>query len=175
MRSQKDQVWYHVDVNSAYLSWTAAYRVCILGEDLDLRDLPSVIGGSEAERHGIVLAKNQIVKRLGIKTGEVIWQAKQKYPGLVTVPPHMEDYIFASKKVHAIYNRFTSFIEPYGIDEVWLDVTGSTHLFGNSEKVAHQIKEMIKDELGLTVSVGVSFTKTFVFEYTQYDLIKCYN
>ncbi|KKI49802.1 DNA polymerase Y family protein [Christensenella hongkongensis] len=149
-----ERIILHSDLNNFYASVE-----CMI--DPGLKNVPLAVCGSKEERHGIVLAKNQIAKRLGIKTGEVIWQAKQKYPGLVTVSPHMEDYIFASKKVHAIYNRFTSFIEPYGIDEAWLDVTGSTHLFGNGEEIAHQIKETIKDELGLTVSVGVSFTKTF--------------
>lgn len=100
MRSQEDQVWYHVDVNSAYLSWTAAYRVCILGEDLDLRDIPSVIGGSEAERHGIVLAKSGSAKRYGIRTGETLAEARCKCPGLVIVPPDYSLYVGCSKALY---------------------------------------------------------------------------
>lgn len=144
----------HSDINNFYASVECMF-------DPRLRDVPLAVCGSSDERHGIVLAKNQIAKHLGVKTGEVIWQAKQKCPDMVVVPPHMDEYIHLSRRVQEIYNRYTSLIEPYGIDEAWLDVTGSTHLFGTGEEIAHQIKETIKYELGLTVSVGVSFTKTF--------------
>lgn len=144
----------HSDLNNFYASVE-----CMLNPAL--RDVPLAVCGSQSDRHGIVLAKNQIAKKAGIKTGEVIWKAKQKIDGLVVVPPHMDDYITASKKVHEIYNRYTSLIEPYGIDEAWLDVTGSRGLFGTGEEIAHDIKKTVKLELGLTVSIGVSFTKIF--------------
>ena len=125
MRSQEDQVWYHVDVNSAYLSWTAAYRVCILGEDLDLRDIPSVIGGSEAERHGIVLAKSGSAKRYGIRTGETLAEARCKCPGLVIVPPDYSLYVGCSKALVELLKKYFPHVHQYSIDEAFCRVEGT--------------------------------------------------
>ena len=122
MRSQEDQVWYHVDVNSAYLSWTAAYRVCILGEDLDLRDLPSVIGGSEAERHGIVLAKSSSAKGYGIRTGETLAEARCKCPGLVIVPPDYSLYVSCSSALVELLKKYFPYVHQYSIDEAFCQV-----------------------------------------------------
>lgn len=134
MRSQKDQVWYHVDVNSAYLSWTAAYRVCILGEDLDLRDLPSVIGGSEAERHGIVLAKSSSAKGYGIRTGETLAEARCKCPGLVIVPPDYSLYVSCSSALVELLKKYFPYVHQYSIDEAFCQVEG-TKLMGNAHSV----------------------------------------
>lgn len=127
----------------------------------ELKNVPMAVCGSVEDRSGIVLAKNELAKKMGVKTAEVIWQAKRKCPDLVCVKPHMSKYIEMSKKVFDIYCEYTDLVEPFGIDECWLDVTGSSLLFGSAEEIAFTIKERIKSELGLTISVGVSFTKTF--------------
>jgi DNA polymerase-4 len=108
-----------------------------------------------------VLAKNEIAKSYGVKTAEAIWQAKQKCPDLITLPPDYEKYEQFSRAAKAIYEKYTDKIEPFGIDECWLDVTGSTMLFGTGEEIAHKIRREIKETLGITVSVGVSFNKIF--------------
>lgn len=123
--------------------------------------MPVAVCGSKEERHGIVLAKNEIAKKFGIKTAETINEAKAKCPNLVMLPPIYDKYNEYSKKAHKIYERYTDIIEPFGIDECWLDVTGSTVLFGSGEQIAHKIKEDIKNELGITASIGVSFNKIF--------------
>ncbi len=125
------------------------------------RDVPMAVCGSAAERHGIVLAKNEKAKKFGVKTAEAIWEAQRKCPDLVIAPPHYDDYVFYSKKVRAVYEEYTDRVEPFGMDECWLDVTGSSLLFGGGKKIAYEIKERIKKEFGLTISVGVSFNKVF--------------
>ena len=159
MRSQKEQVWYHVDVNSAYLSWTAAYRVCILGEDLDLRDLPSVIGGSEAERHGIVLAKSSSAKGYGIRTGETLAEARCKCPGLVIVPPDYSLHVSCSSALVELLKKYFPYVHQYSIDEAFCQVEGTMGLWGTHTAFAHQLKEEIRRELGFTVNIGVSDSK----------------
>jgi DNA polymerase-4 len=126
-----------------------------------LKDKYVAVCGSQEDRHGIVLAKNYPAKYKGVKTGEPIWQAKQKCPDLVIVPPNYEEYLKYSKLTKEIYYRFTDQIEPFGMDECWLDVTGSTELFGSGYEIAYKIKEAVKAELGLTVSIGVSYNKIF--------------
>lgn len=126
-----------------------------------LKDFPIAVCGSVEERKGIVLAKNELAKAFGVKTGEAIWQAKRKCPALLTVPPHFKAYKEASARAFEIYTRFTDRIEPFGIDECWLDVTGSERLFGSGEEIAYKIKETVKSEMGITLSVGVSFNKVF--------------
>ncbi len=127
----------------------------------ELRNKPVAVCGEVEERHGIVLAKNYVAKAFGVSTGEAIWQAKQKCKDLVIVHPHYDEYMKFSRLAREIYGRYTDLIEPFGMDECWLDVTGSTHLFGDGETIANQIRETIKLELGLTISVGVSFNKIF--------------
>lgn len=117
--------------------------------------------GSKEDRHGIVLAKNQKAKEMGVKTAEAIWQAQAKCPGLVVVSPHFDEYRKYSKIVKDIYRRYTDLIEPFGLDECWLDVTGSRMLFGSGVEIAERIRKEVKEEVGLTVSVGVSFNKVF--------------
>ena len=125
------------------------------------RDVPMAVCGSAEERHGIVLAKNEKAKKFGVKTAEAIWEAQRKCPDLVIAAPHYDDYVFYSKKVRAVYEEYTDRVEPFGMDECWLDVTGSSLLFGGGKKIAYEIKERIKKEFGLTISVGVSFNKVF--------------
>lgn len=129
--------------------------------DSVLKNYPVAVCDSVEERHGIVLAKNYAAKAFGIKTGDAVWQAKQKCRNLVVVPPHFEEYIKYSKLARNVYQRYTDQVESYGIDECWLDISGTDYTFGSPEKVANDIRETIKFELGLTISVGVSFNKIF--------------
>ena len=144
----------HCDMNNFYASVE-----CML--DPVLKKYPVAVCGSVEERHGIVLAKNYAAKAFGIKTGDAVWQAKQKCRNLVVVPPHFEEYIKYSKLARSVYSRYTDQVEPYGMDECWLDISGTDYTFGSPEKVANDIRETIKFELGLTISVGVSFNKVF--------------
>ena len=144
----------HSDCNNFYASVE-----CNL--DPALKEFPLAVCGSVEERHGIVLAKNYKAKAYDVKTGDAVWQAKQKCPGLVIVPPHYEEYIKYSKLAREIYSRYTNQVEPYGMDECWLDITGTEAIFGSAEKVANEIRETVKFELGITVSIGVSFNKIF--------------
>ena len=131
---------------------------CMLNPSL--RDKAVAVCGSVEERHGIVLAKNYAAKAFGVSTGEAIWQAKQKCPNLTIVEPHYEQYMKFSRKAREIYGRYTDLIEPYGMDECWLDVTGSRTM-GNGFEIADEIRRTITFELGLTISAGVSFNKIF--------------
>lgn len=149
-----DRIIIHCDCNSFFASVeTVAHP--------EYKNVPMAVCGSKEERHGVVLAKNELAKKSGVATGEVIWQAKQKCPALVVVPPHHQLYEEYSREVNRIYGDYTDMIEPFGIDESWLDVTGSTNLFGSGKKIADEIRHRIKTELGITVSAGVSFNKTF--------------
>jgi DNA polymerase-4 len=144
----------HSDLNSFYASVETML-------DPSLRSKAVAVCGSTQERHGIVLAKSDKAKKAGVKTGMVNWQAKQVCPELILVPPQYDEYIKYSKLVRAIYQRYTDKVEPYGMDECWLDVTGSQGLFGSAEEIAHEIRNTIREELGMTVSIGVSFNKVF--------------
>ncbi len=150
-----DRVIFHCDCNSFYASVELLSRP-------DLRDKPVAVCGDPASRHGIILAKNEPAKKFGVKTAETIWQAKKKCPELVLLPAHHKLYSQYSKKVNTIYERFTDLVEPFGLDENWLDVTGTLHLFGgDAVALADRIRTTVKEELGLTISVGVSFNKIF--------------
>ncbi len=142
----------HCDLNSFFASVE-------LKDKPELKGLPVAVGGSVEDRSGIILAKNELAKACGVKTAETIFEAKKKCPNLVILPPHYEKYVKASMAVREIYARYTDLVEPFGLDECWLDVSGSHILFGTSEEIAHKIKEDVKRETGLTISVGVSFTK----------------
>lgn len=132
---------------------------CMLNPEL--KDFPVAVCGDASKRHGIVLAKNYKAKAYGVMTGEAIWQAKNKCKNLVIVSPQYDEYIKYSKLAYKIYERYTDYIEPFGIDECWLDMTGTQKLFGSGYEVAYKIKETIKSELGLTISCGVSYNKIF--------------
>lgn len=144
----------HCDMNNFYASVE-----CMLNPQL--KGKPVAVGGDVENRHGIILAKNYEAKKYGVQTGEALWQAKQKCPNLLIVPPHYEEYLKYSRLAHSIYAEYTDLIEPYGMDEVWMDITGSTKLFGGGEKVANELRQRVRFELGLTISVGVSFCKVF--------------
>ena len=149
-----ERVILHCDCNSFFASVECAYNPA-------LKDVPVAVCGNPENRHGIILAKNEIAKKYGVNTAETIWQAKKKCPKLVLVPPHYNRYQEYSYAVNKIYEQYTDQIEPFGIDESWLDVTGSTKLFGSGEEIANKIREQVKNELGITISVGVSFNKIF--------------
>ena len=144
----------HVDMNNFYASVECLYRP-------EIRHLPVAVAGDPLNRHGIILAKNMIAKRLGVKTGEAIWEAKQKAPKLVTVPPDFAKYLKFSRLARDILYDYTDQIEAFGLDENWADVTGSLSIFGSAHDIAELIRKRVKDELGITVSIGVSFNKIF--------------
>jgi len=144
----------HVDLNNFYASVECLYNPGI-------RDKPVIVCGDAEARHGIVLAKNQIAKKAGVKTGDVIWEAKVKCPGLVQVPADFRKYLRFSRMARKIYADYTDQIESFGVDECWLDITGSVGLFGNGAALADTIRQRFKEELGLTCSVGVSWNKIF--------------
>lgn len=129
--------------------------------DPSLRNVPLAVCGSTEERHGIVLARNELAKKAGVKTGSANWEAREACPGLVTVPPHYDEYVKFSRLLKGIYRRYTADLEPFGMDECWLDVTEILHKYGSGFAVADEIRQTVKEELGLTVSVGVSFNKIF--------------
>lgn len=144
----------HSDMNSCYASIEAKLNP-------KLKNKAMAVCGDPKNRHGIILAKSQEAKIMGVKTGEAIWQAKIKCPNLILVPPHYEKYLEFSRKARKIYYSYTNRVEPFGLDECWLDVSESLKLFGSGEEIANEIRKRMKNELGITVSVGVSFNKVF--------------
>ena len=154
-----DRVILHVDANSAFLSWTAAYKVKVLGEELDIRDVPSVVAGDKASRHSIILAKSGPAKKYGIQTGEPLFQALEKCPDLVIVPPDYELYVEASRHFVQMLRQFSPVVEQYSIDEAWVDMTGTERLWGKPRLAAEQMRQRIWDELGFTVNIGISSNK----------------
>ena len=144
-----DRVILHSDCNNFYASVE-----CML--DSSLRGKCVAVGGSEEARHGIILAKNELAKRCGVQTGDTLWQARLKCPDIVIVPPHFDEYIAVSRAAREIYHDNTNQVEPFGLDEAWLDVTGE-----DGFSAASRISDRIKRELGITVSIGVSFNKVF--------------
>lgn len=156
--SEQDRIIFHIDVNSAFLSWEAAYRIKH-GETLDLRDIPAVVGGDPSTRHGIVLAKSIPAKKYKIQTGEPLFSAKLKCPNLVVVPPRYSLYIQCSSDMLKILQDYSPIIERFSIDEVFMDFTGMTRHFGPPVEAAYMIKDRIKKELGFTVNIGISCNK----------------
>ena len=151
----------HCDMNGFYASVELLDRP-------DLADKPMAVCGDPESRHGIILAKNEIAKGFGIVTAETIWQARKKCPDLQLVRPHHEKYKMYSKKINKIYLEYTDMVEPFSIDESWLDVTASLQLFGSGVEIGNQIRERVKRELGLTLSVGVSYNKIFAKMGSEY-------
>lgn len=152
------RIIFHIDVNSAFLSWTAADRLT-KGDTLDLRTIPSVVGGDSNSRHGIVLAKSTPAKKYGIVTGEPIGMALQKCPELVCVPPDFPLYSQNSKKMFELLGDYSDRIEQFSIDEGFLDYTGMERLLGPPLETAEKIRRQIREELGFTVNIGVSSNK----------------
>ncbi len=149
-----DRVILHCDCNGFFASVECALNP-------DLKKVPMAVGGSVEARHGIILAKNELAKQYNIQTAETIYSAKKKCPDLVIVPPHHDLYEEYSRRVNEIYLDYTDLVEKFGIDESWLDVTGSQRLFGSGEEIATTLRKRIREEIGITISVGVSFNKVF--------------
>lgn len=149
-----DRVILHCDMNGFFASV----------ELLDyphLRDVPMAVCGNSEHRHGIILAKNEIAKKYGVTTAETLWQARRKCPDLEIVPPHHDKYVHYSRLINKIYLEYTDMVEPFSVDESWLDVTASRRLFGTGSEIADTIRNRVKNELGLTLSAGVSYNKIF--------------
>lgn len=149
-----DRIILHSDCNNFFASVECVKRP-------EYKNIPFAVSGDGESRHGIILAKNDIAKGYGVKTAEPVWQAKRKCPSLVTVLPHYNLYEEYSEKINKIYIDYTDQVEKFSIDESWLDVTGSTRLFGDGKTIADMIRQRVKKELGISVSIGVSFNKVF--------------
>lgn len=149
-----DRTVLHCDCNCFFASVEMANHP-------EYRGVPLAVCGSVENRHGIVLAKNEAAKKFGIRTAETVFSAKKKCPGLVIAPPHYDQYLAYSARVGEIYKRYTDMIEPFGIDESWLDVSASRRAFGDGREIAERIRREVREEIGITVSVGVSFNKVF--------------
>lgn len=150
---------FHIDVNSAFLSWEAVFRLKFLGARTDLREIPSAVGGDSRLRHGIILAKSIPAGRYGIRTGETILEAKRKCAGLSLVPPNYSLYEKCSEAFMGLLKEYTPDVEQYSIDEAFMDMTGTQGLFGPAQEAAERIRERIREELGFTVNVGISTNK----------------
>lgn len=144
----------HSDMNNFYASVECRFHP-------EFRQKPIAVAGDPKERHGIVLAKNYEAKKFGVATGDPLWMARRKCPDILFTPPHYDRYIEFSRMAHEIYEDYTDQVESFGLDECWLDVTASTHLFGTGKEIADEIRGRIKSELGITASVGVSYNKIF--------------
>lgn len=147
-------LFVHLDMNNFYASVECQ-------NDPSLAGKPVAVAGSPEKRHGVVLAKNEIAKKFGVKTGDTVLEAAAKAPGIVFVPPHFDMYDKISKRMFGICNRYSCYVEPFGPDECWLDCTETVHLFGSGEDIANGLRANVKEELGITASAGVSFTKMF--------------
>ena len=154
-----ERIIFHIDVNSAFLSWTAAYRCSVLGEDFDLRDVPSVIATQKDSRRSIVLAKSMPAKKFGITTGEPLGMARDKCPELVVAEPDYALYLSASAKLMALLREVSPVVEQFSVDEAWVDMTGSQRLYGSPVLAAQWLKDRIHRELGFTVNIGISSNK----------------
>lgn len=154
-----DRLIFHIDVNSAFLSWEAVYRLHILGHKTDLREIPSAVGGDIKKRHGIILARSLPAKKFGVRTGDTLSDALRLCPELVVVPPHYDLYDTSSKAFMEILREYSPSVEQYSVDEAFCDMTGTAHLYGSAVVAANLIKDRIAHELGFTVNIGISTNK----------------
>ena len=154
-----ERIVFHVDANSAFLSWSAAYRVKVLGETEDLREVPSVVAGDKESRHSIILAKSGPAKKYGIQTGEPLFQALEKCPELKIIEPDYPLYVEASRHFVAMLKEFSPVVQQYSIDEAWVDMTGTERLWGSPRLAAEKMRQRINEELGFTVNIGISSNK----------------
>lgn len=157
-----DRIILHCDMDSFFASVE-------LLDYPELKEKPVAVCGNPKNRHGIILAKNTAAKKFKIRTAETVWQARKKCPDLILLPPHHYKYKEYSTRINEIYLRFTDMVEPFSVDESWLDVTASQHLFGSGKEIADTIRKTIKEELGLTVSIGVSYNKIFAKMGSDYN------
>ena len=149
-----DRVILHSDCNCFYASVEMLHHPELAGR-------PLAVGGDPEQRHGIILTANYTAKRAGVKTGEALWQARQACPGLIILPPRMDLYMRFSEQAREIYREYSDLVEPYGLDECWIDCTRSGECFGSGPELAARISDRIRHELGITVSIGVSWNKVF--------------
>ncbi len=149
-----DRVILHCDCNNFFASVESI-------DHPEYRSVPMAVAGDPTRRHGIILAKNEKAKAFGVQTAETIWQAQRKCPDLLLIPPHHEKYEEVSARINAIYRNYTDLVEPFSIDESWLDVTGSQRLFGDGKTIADRLRREIRRQIGVTISVGVSYNKIF--------------
>lgn len=159
----------HSDANCFYASVEMLHHP-------EFRTLPMAVGGDPETRHGIILTANYIAKHRGVKTGSALWEAREACPGLVIVPPNYDQYLRFSRYLRELYGEYTDYVEAFGLDECWLDVSESCGIRGDGEKIANEINRRVKDELGLTVSVGVSWNKIFAkfgSDYKKPDAVTC--
>lgn len=153
---EKNTVYFHIDVNNAYLSWEALYRMRELGETEDIRELDAIIGGDISKRHGVVLAKSQSAKRYGVRTGEPVVSALKKCPGLRSFKPHMWYYKQRSKELMQLFQKYAPVVDQYSIDEAFLDMSGTYALYGDPVAFAYKLKDEIRETLDFTVNIGIS-------------------
>ena len=172
-----ERVVFHVDANSAFLSWTAAYKVNVLGEELDIRTVPSVVAGDKESRHSIILAKSVPAKKYGIQTGEPLFKALEKCPDLVIVQPDYELYVEASRHFVDMLRQFSPAVEQYSIDEAWVDMTGTERLWGSprlaAEKMRSRIFSAASRGLPQSRSVPVISTQASSMEYCSTTGLNC--
>ncbi|HML69065.1 MAG TPA: DNA polymerase IV [Clostridia bacterium] len=164
-----DRTILHCDCNSYFASVECISRP-------ELKTVPMAVCGDPESRHGIILAKNELAKRYGIQTAETIWQAKRKCPQLTLVAPHHDLYEQVSDQINQIYGQYTDLLEPFSIDESWLDVTGTLHQFGSGQEIADELRKRVREEIGITISVGVSFNKIYAklgSDYKKPDATTC--
>lgn len=154
-----DRLVFHIDVNSAFLSWEAVYRLHILGDKTDLRSIPSAVGGDIKKRHGIILARSLPAKSFGVRTGDTLADALRLCPELLVVPPHYDLYDTCSKALIDILKEYSPCVEQYSVDEAFCDMTGTAHLYGSPVAAANLMKDRIAQELGFTVNIGISTNK----------------
>ncbi len=166
-----DRVILHSDCNCFFASVEMVLNP-------KLKTVPMAVCGDPEKRHGVILAKNELAKKFNINTAETVYKSKNKCPNLVLVAPHYSEYIKYSRKINEIYRKYTDLVEPFGIDEAWLDVTSSQKLFGTGEEIANKLRKEVKEKLGITISVGVSFNKIFAklgSDYKKPDAVTIIN
>lgn len=154
--NKRDTVYFHIDVNNAFLSWEALYRMRELGKTEDIRLQDAIIGGDISKRHGVVLAKSQSAKKYGIRTGEPVVSAMKKCPALVSYAPHHSYYRQCSHELMGLFSKYAPVVDQYSIDEAFLDMSGTYALYGEPVAFAHKLKDEIRDTLGFTVNIGIS-------------------
>lgn len=157
--NRPETIIYHIDVNSAFLSWAAVSRLQKEPDSVDIRTIPAVIGGNEQMRHGIVLAKSIPAKAFGIQTGESLANARKKCPGILVVPPDFATYVTMSNAFMSYLNEVAPAVEQYSIDEAFCDMSGTSLLYGDCVEYAHQLKDTIYEKFGFTVNIGISSNK----------------
>ena len=156
MERSPETIYFHIDVNNAFLSWEALYRMEELGEKEDIRTQDAIIGGDISTRHGVVLAKSQSAKKYGIRTGEPVVSAMKKCPNLIAYKPHMDYYRKRSRQLMELFQKYAPVVDQYSVDEAFLDMTGTYSLYGEPVAFSHKLKDEIKNTLGFTVNIGIS-------------------